>query len=171
MISRARREKFVWNFTFGVEDSLVSTVGLVSGVAVGGMARQSIILTGAVLIFVEALSMGVGSFLTDQSVEEFEKHREVAAKNSLPGAVVMFVSYFLAGLIPLVPYLIVAVKTAFPVSMVMTLMSLFVLGLANGIYSKVHPIKEGLRMMFFGGLAIIGGVTVGKIFGVNGFIF
>ena len=53
------------SFIFGVEDSLVSTVGLLSGVAVAGVNRSGIFVTGVILIFVEAFSMGVGNFLSE----------------------------------------------------------------------------------------------------------
>ena len=48
---------YIRNFIFGVEDSLVSTAGLLSGIAATGMSRPAILLTGIVLIFVEAFSM------------------------------------------------------------------------------------------------------------------
>ena len=51
------------NFVFGVEDSLVSTVGLLSGISIAGVTNKTIIMTGVILIFVEAVSMGAGSFL------------------------------------------------------------------------------------------------------------
>lgn len=163
MISKLKRSKYMWNFTFGVEDSLVSTVGLVSGIAAAGVGSHEVILTGAVLVFVEAISMGMGSFLTDQSVEEYRKQKEVPAGNSVPGAVVMFISYFFSGLIPLIPYIVLPLSLAFNMSILVTLISLFVLGLVNGKSAGVNVIKEGLRMAGFGGLAIAGGVVVGKL--------
>ena len=60
---------YMRNLIFGAEDSLVSTVGLLSGIAIGGVPKSAIILTGIVLIFVEAFSMGVGSYLSEYSVE------------------------------------------------------------------------------------------------------
>ena len=50
-------------FVFGVEDSLASTVGLLSGIAIAGAGRETILMTGIVLIFVEAFSMAIGDFL------------------------------------------------------------------------------------------------------------
>jgi predicted membrane protein (TIGR00267 family) len=55
---------------FGLEDSLVSTVGVVIGVAAGTEDRQVVILTGIVLVVVEALSMAAGSFLSSKSHRE-----------------------------------------------------------------------------------------------------
>lgn len=66
------------NFVFGVEDSLVSTVGLLAGIAFAGVEAKTVVLTGAVLIFVEAFSMGVGSLLSEQSVEQYEEKKEVS---------------------------------------------------------------------------------------------
>ncbi len=159
--------KFLWNFTFGVEDSLVSTVGLISGVAAAGMAGPAVVLTGMVLVFVEAMSMGIGSFLSDQSVEELKKHREISAKTSLPGALVMFFSYLVSGMVPLFPYLIWPVILALPFSIVFTLISLFILGFTNGLRSRVHPTKEGLKMAVFGGTAIAIGILIGQIFKIK----
>ena len=62
---------FMRNFVFGAEDSLVSTVGLLAGVATAGVLQKEIIISGVVLIFVEAFSMSVGSFLSERTTEEF----------------------------------------------------------------------------------------------------
>ena len=79
------------NFTFGVEDSLVSTVGLLAGIALAGVGRETIVVTGLVLIFVEAFSMGVGSLLSEQSVEEYESSKEVSLAKPGIAALVMLV--------------------------------------------------------------------------------
>jgi hypothetical protein len=50
------------NFIFGSEDSLVSTVGLLAGIVSAGIERKEIIISGIVLICVEAFSMSIGSF-------------------------------------------------------------------------------------------------------------
>ena len=68
------RVSYLRNFVFGVEDSLVSTVGLLSGIAIAGMNRESIFATGVVLIFVEAVSMAAGSFLAETSAETVTSH-------------------------------------------------------------------------------------------------
>ena len=59
-------DTYLRNFIFGVEDSLVSTVGLLAGVAAGGVSSAVILTTGLVLIEVEGFSMGLGSFLTEE---------------------------------------------------------------------------------------------------------
>ncbi len=164
-MNRKLARKLVWNFTFGVEDSLVSTVGLVSGIAAGGVEGPKIFLTGSVLIVVEALSMAVGSFMSDQTAEEYLLHKEVPMSKSVPGAAIMFVSYLLSGLIPIIPYLTLPQDKAFGVSISITALSLFVLGVFNGWQSRINPVWSGLRMIGFGSLAIVGGVLVGRYLG------
>ncbi|MBI4089973.1 MAG: VIT1/CCC1 transporter family protein [Candidatus Kerfeldbacteria bacterium] len=161
--SRLVRAMYIRNVLFGGEDSLVSTVGLLSGIAAAGSAQSAVILTGVVLIFVEALSMAVGSFLSENSAEEYLAKAEVPARDAVIGGVLMFFSYFLLGLIPLGPYLIFDVSTAFWFSIALSTAALFGLGLVSGTEFRVHPFKTALRMAVLGGSAIAIGVAVGQL--------
>lgn len=154
---------YLRNFIFGVEDSLVSTVGLLSGVAAAGLGGGAVILTGLVLIFVEAFSMGVGSLLSDHSAREYRRHGEVALTRSVAGGLVMFLSYLAAGFIPLIPYLVLTVELAFRLSIILSLLALFGLGLVIARISGTPKIKEGLQMALLGGAAIGLGVLIGGI--------
>src|SRR3990167_8861281 len=98
------KKKFVSHlrsFVFGVEDSLVSTVGLLSGIAASGMSGREILLTGSVLVLVEAFSMAAGSFLSEYSAEEYLAKEKVMVVRPLLDGTIMFFSYFLSGFIPL----------------------------------------------------------------------
>lgn len=154
---------YLRNFVFGVEDSLVSTVGVLSGVAIAGVERQTVFLTGIVLIFVEAFAMAAGSFLSEHSVEDYIRHAEAPFRASFVGATVMFFSYFVSGFIPLFPYLIASLDTAFGVSIILTMTALFILGAAGAKAAKVKVIPNGLRMLLIGGLAIGVGIAVAKL--------
>lgn len=156
---------FVQNFVFGVEDSLVSTVGLLSGVAAGGVAGPTIILTGIVLIFVEAFSMGVGSLLSDNSSQEFKEQGDVPLERSFWPGVVMFISYFISGFIPLLSYLFWPVNQALPWSIIFSLIALFILGMISGKFSQTKVLYQGAKVMVIGGLAVLLGVLVGYFVG------
>ncbi|MBT4856633.1 hypothetical protein HON52_00395 [Candidatus Uhrbacteria bacterium] len=67
---RVRAGAFMREIVFGLEDSLVSTLGAVTGIAVGTGNRYVVILSGLVLIAVEALSMSAGSYLSSKSARE-----------------------------------------------------------------------------------------------------
>jgi VIT1/CCC1 family predicted Fe2+/Mn2+ transporter len=165
MIKRSKKQgaSFVRNFIFGVEDSLVSTVGLVSGIAVADVDRATIFLTGMVLIVVEALSMGVGSILSESATEEFIYRRTEYRSLPYVGGAIMFVSYFVAGFIPLVPYVLFEVGTAFPTSIALSLASLFLLGFIAAKHFHAKIWRNGIRMLVLGGLAIIAGSLVGRL--------
>lgn len=151
------------NFVFGVEDSLVSTVGLLSGVAIAGVARGTILLTGVVLIFVEAFSMAAGSFLSEYSAEEYESKKVAALRLPLTASLVMFISYFVSGFIPLFPYVFWDTTDAFKVSIGFSLAALFLLGIFGARLSGRSLLKGGVRMLIIGGTATLIGIFAGQI--------
>ncbi|MBU0540406.1 VIT1/CCC1 transporter family protein [Patescibacteria group bacterium] len=161
--SKIKDASYIRNFTFGVEDSLVSTVGMVSGIAIADLDRATIFLAGMVLIVVEALSMGVGSALSESSAEEFIYKRGASMKLPVVGGVIMFFSYFFAGFIPLFPYIFFPTSKAMPLSIVASLVALFVLGAGSAKRFHANVLKNGSRMLLFGGLAILAGMVVGKL--------
>ena len=151
------------NFIFGVEDSLVSTVGLLSGIAFVHTPAKTIFLTGVILIFVEAFSMGIGSFLSEYSSETFQKQKEVSMASSSVNGFIMFLSYVTAGFIPLMPYIFLKPGTALPISICVSLISLFILGGFGSRLSRTSFWRGSLRMMIIGGLAILLGTIVGQL--------
>ena len=152
---------FLRNLVFGVEDGLVSTVGLLSGIAIAGVDRETIFLTGVVLIFVEAFSMAAGSFLSEASVEEMGGGVD-DTRGSLAAGLVMFISYFTAGLVPLLPYLFFDVTSAFGLSVVCSVIALFLLGYWSG-RGTAAAWRKSLRMGSIGGLAILVGALAGSL--------
>lgn len=159
------RVAYLRNFIFGIDDSLVSTVGLLSGIATAGVVAETIILSGVVLIFVEAFSMAAGSYLSEASAEEYSAQDSVQSSHPLRASLIMFFSYFFAGFIPLFPYMIVPVEAAFPLSIVASFLALLVLGAWSGRISNVSMFKSALRMGIIGGIATALGVVVGVLLG------
>ena len=159
----AQNAAYFRNFIFGVEDSLVSTVGLLAGIVAAGAARSQIILTGVVLICVEGFSMGVGSFLSERSAQEYMAESG-GERMSARAAVIMLFSYCAAGLVPLFPYILWEPGTAFWLSIIFSIVALLALGLAGGRTTKTSVWKSGLRMALLGGIAIAIGAAVGTIF-------
>src|SRR3989304_6508319 len=71
------------DIVFGLEDGLVSTVGVLTGIAAGTCDYFVIILSGFVFVVVTALSMGVGSFLSSQSESDLQKRRAKDMKDMI----------------------------------------------------------------------------------------
>ncbi len=60
---------------FGMEDGMVSTLGSITGIAIGSGNHYTVVLAGIVIIAVESISMGIGSYLSSRSQEELEKRK------------------------------------------------------------------------------------------------
>ncbi|MDP3958371.1 MAG: VIT1/CCC1 transporter family protein [bacterium] len=160
-IRRANLVSYFRNFIFGVEDSLVSTVGLLSGIAMAGVPRETILLTGAVLIFVEAFSMAAGSFLSEYSADEYANGDGAPAGGSAVAGTIMFFSYFLSGFVPLFPYLLWPTAEALRLSVFFSVAALFALGAVSAVVTRVSVVRNGIRMAFVGGVAIAVGSLAG----------
>ena len=207
---------------FGVEDGMVSTLGAITGIAIGSQDHFTVILAGTVIIAVESISMGIGSYLANSSerdinqrriaeekeeIHEYPKeekaeleqlfirdgwparfanemsrtasqdkklmlkemaYRELSiARGSsispLKNAVFMYFSYIVGGLIPLCAYFFLTVPRAMPVSIIVTLAGLFVLGVATTKYTKGSWFKAGIRILTLGAIALAVGFIVGEI--------
>lgn len=160
----AKRDIFR-NFIFGVEDSLVSTVGLLSGIAAANTSRVTIITTGIVLIFVEAFSMGIGSYLSEETSQQLSSHKKISHLTVLKAALVMFISYLLAGLIPLSPYLLITGPRTEIISILATLFSLVLLGIYSARRFHGNILSKALEMFVLGGLATLVGIVIGSLLG------
>lgn len=163
---------------FGLEDSLVSTLGAVTGIAVGSKSVYIVILSGLVLITAESVSMAAGSYLSSKSAIETE--RQIHAQggktfdhdwNPLRGGIVMGVFYIVGGFVPLLPYFFLNMQAALIVSVGLTAVSLFFVGLWASNYTKRSAIKSGLEMVSVSlTAALIGylvGVAVSSYFGMG----
>lgn len=113
------------NFVYGIEDSLVSTTGVIVGIALAGFTNKNIITTGAILILVEALSMAFGSFVSEDTFLK-TSHSEYTMYQVLHYALVMFFAYLLAGIIPLIPFML-ELNEAWKYSVFLATSSLFAL--------------------------------------------
>lgn len=152
---------FLRNFVFGAEDSLVSTVGLLSGVSFAGLASREIILSGVILIMVEAISMAAGVYISEDSENELDPHHQ---QNLVNDTVVMFLSYLVIGLIPLLPYIAFDnTPVAFVWSILASLIALFCVGLFKGFFVHRHPLKSALKITAIGAVVITVAVFIGTL--------
>lgn len=67
---RTKLADVIRDFVFGMEDGLVSNLGLVLGVFVGGGGTFAIVLAGLASMFAGAFSMSAGSYLSSKSQRE-----------------------------------------------------------------------------------------------------
>lgn len=60
---------------FGMEDGMVSTMGAITGIAVGVNSHFVVVLSGCVIVAVECISMAVGSYLSNKSERDIDQRK------------------------------------------------------------------------------------------------
>ncbi|MBI2285605.1 VIT1/CCC1 transporter family protein [Candidatus Saccharibacteria bacterium] len=163
---KAPNVEYLRSTIFGIEDSLVSTTGLIAGLSVGSDNKDVVLLGGIVAIVIEAVSMGAGEYLSDDAVQELEKLKRHRDRPLVSGAL-MFTSYLLAGAIPLSPVVFFDYPTSLLLTMLFALSGLFLLGFIKGRLLRSHPWRSGTKILVVGGLATVLGLIVGLIFRLN----
>jgi predicted membrane protein (TIGR00267 family) len=156
---------------FGLEDSLVSTLGAVTGIAAGAGSTFVVILSGLVLISVEALSMAAGSYLSSKSAAEAEEEvlkeegkteRKILKSHPIRSGVVMGVFYLLGGIVPIAPYFWLPVDLAYGPSILAAALCLFGLGAWSAHFAKRSPWKGGGQMVAISLSAAMLGFIIGR---------
>ncbi len=160
MTSTSRFALYLRTIIFGIIDSLVSTVGLLAGLAVAHTPNATIILTGVVYAAVEALSMAVGNFLSEESAEEYDAKADVPDRMPITIGIVMFVVFLVVAFIPIAPYILARSPLSLLLSVALSILALFVAGAVSARIAHVRVFKRALRMALLGGVAIAVGITV-----------
>lgn len=164
---------------FGLEDSFVSTLGTITGIAVVTHSTYVVILSGLVLLAAESTSMGAGSYLSsktatqarDSAGRKQERFQSSRHEHPLRAGFVMFVFYVLGGIVPLGPYFLFPIDTAIPISILLTVFALLGIGIWSAEYTKRPRIRSGLEMAGISLGAALLGIIVGQLvhiyFGVD----
>lgn len=157
------KNQYIRTIIFGIEDSLVSTTGLIAGLGVGTSNKSVVIVGGIVAIAVEAISMGAGEYISDDSIEQANKQGR-GRSSALNDGLIMLGSYFVAGLIPLLPVVFFSYPTSLYFSIFFALCGLFILGYVKSKVLHTNPWRGAVKVMIVGGLATALGIIVGLIF-------
>ncbi len=88
--------------------------------------------------------------------------------NPLINGLVTFISFAIAGAVPLLIYLLglafpISSEAAFPISIALSGLALFGLGAAKVMVTKLNPIRSGFEMLIVGGLAAGVAYAVGAL--------
>jgi vacuolar iron transporter family protein len=158
MRRRSLPSDYLRSALFGVEDSLVSTTGVIAGVGVGSSSEKVVLLAGFVALAVEALSMAAGEYLSERTLHQANSRH---AGKPLVGSLIMLVSYFMAGLLPLLAVVTLPLPESIVASVAIALAGLFLLGAIKSRFVKINWFKSGLEVLAVGGIATLIGVAAG----------
>lgn len=160
IMSMKIHENYLRSTVFGFQDALVSTTGVIVGVAAGTQNRDIVLLAGVITIMVEALSMAVGQYMSEKTVQQLDKSKKYT-DSLVIGALIMYGSYFLGGLVPLLPIFLFRLPEASYLSIVFSLTGLLILGIVRAKIVKESPIRSAMEILLLGGAATAVGLAAG----------
>jgi VIT1/CCC1 family predicted Fe2+/Mn2+ transporter len=215
------RRARVRELVFGVQDGLISTVGLLAGVQGATESAAVVIITGITAMFSGAISMATGSYLSSNAQKEIfdkelreaeilaEKEPYLAAEGllkslgqeglpreqsysivklllrerdvflrtfqekvfglgsadinqPLKAALVMAASFIAGAFIPIIPYFLIDGITALYVSVALSALTLFGVGMFKGYLAAMPPMRSGAQ--FF--VIAVGAAGLGYLIGL-----
>ncbi len=159
------RGSFLRDAVFAASDGLVTTFAVVAGSQGASLSPAIVLIMGFANLLADGVSMSSGTYLGVKSEMEFEKvegdshfHDATPFKQAL----ITFVSFDMAGLIPLLPF-IFGLKNAFYISIGLVFIVLFIIGIFRGVFTKKHWYKSGCEMFLIGGLSAVIAYSTGYV--------
>ncbi|MGE0404999.1 MAG: VIT1/CCC1 transporter family protein, partial [Candidatus Korobacteraceae bacterium] len=101
----------IGDIVFGANDGIVTTFAVVTGVTGANLAPRVAIILGFANLLADGFAMGAGNYLSARSQQQVEKN-STGNTNETQGhaighAVAMFLAFVIAGLVPLLPFLLI----------------------------------------------------------------
>jgi len=154
---------------FGIQDGIVSTFGIVMGVAGAQISGEAIVIAGIAGLASGAMSMAAGEYVSVQTQRELlSVGAEISDEENvspLRAAAANGGLFIGGGFLPLLPFLISEGLPAIVASVLLSVLALFVTGAVLTRLTKRSPVRSGMRMLIIGGGAGIVGYLIGTVFG------
>ena len=151
---------------YGATDGTVTTFAVVAGAVGGGLNAKVILILGFANLFADGISMGVSSYLSNESELEMRK-AQLAKLESTKKALITFAAFVIVGIVPLVVYIYDAVfgrvtSQAFLLSCVFTALTFVAIGYIKGLTTKYRPFRSALETLVLGGVAAVIAFYIGN---------
>lgn len=146
---------YIRELIYGANDGIITTFAVVAGVTGGELSSRVVLIVGAANLLADGLSMASGNYLSIQSHERVLEAQGLPEEEAYPlrHAAATFASFVLAGLVPLVPFLIPAWTWGrFAGSVALTLIALFVVGASRAWIAEVRWWRAGGEMLVLGAI-------------------
>ena len=100
--------------------------------------------------------MAVSNYLgteTEKDLLEAEKNKEAKYERPLRNSIVTFFAFMIAGIIPIMPFLVYSDREGFILSIGSSLLALFLIGALRALYTKKNWLVSGFEILFLGAIA------------------
>lgn len=168
---KTQSEKLVGHYlsplVYGANDGIITTFAVVSGAAGATLAPEVIIILGIANLFADGFSMGVSSYLSIKSEQEYRDSTEdeYSHHNPTKHGIATFSAFVLAGSLPLLPFLFLepAADQQFMISAIATACAFFLVGSLRSYILPKSPWRAGGEMLAIGGFAAVIAFSLGWI--------
>jgi VIT1/CCC1 family predicted Fe2+/Mn2+ transporter len=164
----------------GAQDNLTNVLAVVLGVAVGAGRADMVALAGLAAGIAEAISMGGVLYTGTQADRDLDAQAarestvasspEVAARPRLTpfqAGAVTFGAGMVAGLVPLVPFMLLPLLPAMAVCVGISILALFGLGTWTASVTGRSRIRDGIRLVLIAGTAALAAAIVGAMLRID----
>ncbi len=155
---------------FGANDGIITTFAVVAGVAGAELASRIVLIMGLANLVADGLAMGLGDYVGEKSKRDAKDyHDDGYHEPAWYSGLITFASFAVAGIFPLVPYLLAANSwqvpgvSTFEFSILFTAGSLFCVGALRTHFGKVSWWRGGLQMLLIGTIAASAAYFLGRL--------
>jgi VIT1/CCC1 family predicted Fe2+/Mn2+ transporter len=155
--ARAGRH-YIKDIVFAANDGIVTTFAVVAGVRGAGFSPLVVLALGFANLAADGLSMAVGNYLgikSERAAELGDSFTEgPESAHAARHAAVTWASFAVAGIVPLLPYILpLAPDAAFFASVACGALALFAIGMLRTVITLRPPWRSGLEMLLIGAVA------------------
>lgn len=158
------RAVYIRDFVFAANDGIITTFAVVAGSQGAELKPGVVIILGMANLLADGISMAAGNYLSLESEADYKNSHSRKVKihtNLIAHAAVTFMSFVIAGLIPLLPFIFSA-SNSFLFSIAMVIIALMGLGVIRSIAVRKAYLRSVLETSLIGGTAAILAYAVGK---------
>jgi VIT1/CCC1 family predicted Fe2+/Mn2+ transporter len=156
---------YLRDLIYGANDGIITTFAVVAGVTGADLSTQVILILGISNLLADGFSMAASDYLSlrsEAAAQESDGIATDAAENPFKHGLATFIAFVVAGVVPLAAYLVpLASDQRFPAAIVLTFMSLFVVGASRSYVTRRSWTRSGLEMLAVGALAAVVAYVIG----------
>jgi VIT1/CCC1 family predicted Fe2+/Mn2+ transporter len=146
-------QHYIRDLIYGANDGIITTFAVVAGVTGGSLSSGAILIVGVANLFADGLSMGVGNYLSIRSHESAREAQNLPEEEAAPArhGMATLLAFVVAGAVPLFPYVVpITADHRFTASVLLTLLTLFVVGSMRALVTVDRWWTAGLEMLLLG---------------------
>ena len=161
--------RYLPDLVYGANDGLITTFAVVSGVVGAGLAPRIILVLGFANLIADGFSMGASDYLAQRSL--VAPAQPTARREAVRHGAATLVSFVVVGVVPLAAHLLpVPAAARFPSALGLTFVTLFCVGAARSVVTRLSWARGGAEMLAVGAVAaavaygigaLLGGITAG----------